>query len=363
MPARWVALDFGIGELFNLIADAVVIGDATNGRIVLWNRAAEMILGYTADEAEGMSLEHLVPEQLRDAHRRGIARYAATGHGPLVDDMTAVELPALHRDGSTVHVELRLSPLRRVPKEGTFVLAILRDVSARHRIQQELSDTAAQLEQANQALRDFVSMAAHDLKSPLTVITGALDMLADDQQLEPSQKTFVEMAVRQSRHLDRLIESLLLLARLDAGALEPHPEPVRLADALAESLRSVPDVSPTISAPLTGIELYADPDHIRRILVNYLSNAARYGQPPIVIDAQRRNENVVVAVQDRGAGVPDEFVDTLFDRFTRAAGHQTPGTGLGLSIVRALARSNGGDAWYEPAAPGARFCVRLPAPS
>ena len=362
MPARWAALDFGIGELFNLIADAVVIGDATNGRIVLWNPAAEMILGYTADEAEGMSLEQLVPESLRDAHRRGIARYAATGHGPLVDDMTTVELPALHRDGSTVQTELRLSPLRRVPEEGTFVLAILRDVSARHRIQQELSDTAAQLEEANQALRDFVSMAAHDLKTPLTVITGALDLLADDQQLEPSQKTFVQMAARQSRHLDRLIESLLLLARLDAGALEPHPEAVQLAGAIAESLRSVPDLSATAQTPLSEIEVYADPDHLRRILVNYFSNAARYGQPPIIIDAEKTNENVLVAVRDHGTGVPDAFVNTLFDRFTRAAAYQTPGTGLGLSIVRALARSNGGDAWYESAEPGARFLLRLPAP-
>ena len=171
------------------------------------------------------------------------------------------------------------------------------------------------------------------------------------------------MATRQSRHLDRLIESLLLLARLDAGALDPRPQVVKLADALEESLRSLPDVTATISTPLEGIEVFADPDHVRRTLVNYLSNAARYGQPPIAVDANQSENAVVVAIQDHGVGVRYKLLETLFDRFTRGASQQTPGSGLGLSIVRGLARSNGGDSWCEPADMGARFCVRLPLPT
>ncbi|MGH2678216.1 MAG: sensor histidine kinase, partial [Actinomycetota bacterium] len=109
-----------------------------------------------------------------------------------------------------------------------------------------------------------------------------------------------------------------------------------------------------------GLRVRVDPDHLEQILMNYVSNAMRYGRPPVRIDAGRRDRFVEIVVADSGSGVPPAFVPRLFEEFAQA-GRSGTGTGLGLSIVLGLARAQGGDAWYEAGEPGARFCVRLPA--
>ncbi len=126
--------DLGIGRLFERVRDAVVVADATNGRIVLWNPTAEAMFGYSADEALGMSVSALVPQPLKVRHSEGLARYRATGHGHIVDAGGVVEVPALRKSGDEIRVELSLNPIDQVRLEGTFVLAIIRDVTERTRL-------------------------------------------------------------------------------------------------------------------------------------------------------------------------------------------------------------------------------------
>ncbi len=129
--------DFGIGILFGAIRDAVIVGDAATGRIVLWSPAAETLFGYTADDVVGQLIEVLVPEALKPRHRIGLASYAETGHGPLVDSGVPVELPALRKDGQALTVELSLSPITTAQVPGRFVLAVVRDATERKRLEIE----------------------------------------------------------------------------------------------------------------------------------------------------------------------------------------------------------------------------------
>ena len=129
--------DFGIGALFSTVRDAVIVGDAASGRIVLWSPSAEAIFGYSAAEAVGMLLEALVPVALRERHRLGLAGYAATGRGDLIDAGTPVELPALRHCGTEITVELSLNPVTGVGLPGRYILAIVRDASERKRIEAE----------------------------------------------------------------------------------------------------------------------------------------------------------------------------------------------------------------------------------
>ncbi len=123
---------FGIGRLFRLVRDAVIVADAASERIVAWNDCAADVFGYTEAEALELPLHALVPENLRDLHRTGISRYQRTGTGNLIGSGTPVELVGVHKDGHEVPVELTLT---RIPETGPqgerYALAILRDITER----------------------------------------------------------------------------------------------------------------------------------------------------------------------------------------------------------------------------------------
>jgi PAS domain S-box-containing protein len=142
--------DFGIGRLFWHIHEAVIVADTTDGRILLWNPAAEAMFGYTAEEAAGLTVEALVPDYLRDHHLAGITRYRATGHGALINRSTAIELPARCKDGTELLIELSLTAVAEGPDPRRHVMAIVRDVSERQLAAREhlarLREHAARLE-------------------------------------------------------------------------------------------------------------------------------------------------------------------------------------------------------------------------
>jgi PAS domain S-box-containing protein len=140
--------DLGIGKLFEKVRDAIVVAEAQTQRMILWNPAAERVFGYSASEAVGLRVEALVPDQLKEEHRAGIARYAKTGHGPYIDSDEPLELPAVRKNGEHIWVELSLSPIEPEGGEGgdgRFVVAIIRDVTRRRRAEEELSRYAAEV--------------------------------------------------------------------------------------------------------------------------------------------------------------------------------------------------------------------------
>jgi PAS domain S-box-containing protein len=124
-PENW-----GFGRLFATIKDAVIVADAASGKILLWNKGAETIFQYSADETPNLNLTALVPERLREAHVKGIARFADTGHGQIIDSDSAVELPAVRKDGMEILVQLTLSAVPNPPNiEGVYVMALIREVT------------------------------------------------------------------------------------------------------------------------------------------------------------------------------------------------------------------------------------------
>src|SRR5919107_3906032 len=131
----------GIGKLFERIRDAAIVADAKSQRIFLWNQAATNIFGYSTSEALELHVEDLVPEHLKDQHRAGIARYAETGYGPYIDSPRLLELPALRKGGEKIYIELSLSPIGLVEDaddDAHFVLAVVRDITARKRTEEEI---------------------------------------------------------------------------------------------------------------------------------------------------------------------------------------------------------------------------------
>lgn len=227
----------------------------------------------------------------------------------------------------------------------------------------------ASLLQADELKSQFVALAAHELRSPVSAIYGLSETIAErGDRLAPEQLEELQTSLTmQIRRLRELVEQLLDLSRLDAEAVVIRPQRVRVRDRLEEIVRAV---SPLESVPIglevdPSLEAELDVDALDRIVSNLVLNACRYGEPPVLVSAARERDTLRVTVQDSGPGVPAEFVPQLFDRFARsAASAASPGTGLGLAIARSYARAHSGEVRYRPAAPrGAAFELILPAPA
>lgn len=337
--------DLGIGALFALINDAVVVGEARTGQIVLWNPGAQRIFGYTPDEVIGKPLATLVPERMRASHEGGLRRFAESGVINLTKPGETIEVPAVTATGEEILVELSLAAIPS-DVDGKFVIACIRDVTERHR--------------AQETLRNFVAVAAHDLRSPLTALSGGLDIFRSvAPELSEQADEVLAIVERQADAITRLVLDLLDVAQLDAQQVEPRPARVLLRETMDLAGALVADATFTITVEPNDLAVTADPTHTQRILVNLAANASRHGSPPFTMHAARRGDAVEIRVHDSGAGVPAEFEAVLFDRFARQGMHA--GSGLGLAIARGLARANGGDVRYEGSGDGASFVVTLPA--
>jgi signal transduction histidine kinase len=217
------------------------------------------------------------------------------------------------------------------------------------------------LERADELKMNFVALAAHELRAPVTTIHGFVTTLHHiGERLEPEKRQEVrEALLQQTTRLTVLVEQLLDLSRLDAEAIEITPEQIDVRTEVEEivSATALDPKAVEIDVPRDTLAV-VDRNVLDRVVTNLVTNAFRYGLPPVKVYAERTDRHFRLTVEDVGRGVSPEFVPDLFERFTRAG---TVGTGLGLAIARSYARAHGGDLVYEDAEPhGARFRLVLP---
>ncbi len=248
-----------------------------------------------------------------------------------------------------------------------FMIAYVAGSTARDLLagQDEIRLANVELADMNRSMRDFVAIASHDMRTPLSVIGGLSGVLVtNDDNLTSDQRSESLKAIhRNSQSLGRLVNDLLTVSSIEAGTVVAHREEVDIAKAVREAVAMVSTNTPVRVEVPAGILVSVDPDHLRRILVNLLTNADNYGEPPVTVRVRSNEAFVEIDVCDEGSGVPAAFIPLLFDRFTRFDSperQQADGSGLGLAIVRGLAQRNGGDVRYATGEPkGARFTVVL----
>ncbi|MDR2983594.1 MAG: PAS domain-containing sensor histidine kinase [Nocardiopsaceae bacterium] len=312
-------------------ADGVVAVD-DQGTIRFGNHAAARLLGRPADDLVGTPLGHeIAPGQGAEIELSGPA-------GPRVLDVRTTT--------TTVAGE-------------RFRIAMLRDATQRRQSERAIEAT---LDQQSAAL----AVAAHELHSPLAAI-GVLAHVLTDQQLTmdmPERTKLAERIADLAERLQMLMRRLLTSVQIDENSASPRPEPVRILEVIVDQLTLVNAEPKAVHVHCSpGIAASVDRAELTMMLANYIDNALTYAKPPIEIIAAQRDDWTEIAVRDNGPGVTKTFEPLLFERFARApeSERQAAGIGLGLWIVRTLARSAGGDAWYEPASGGgSRFLLRLP---
>jgi signal transduction histidine kinase len=297
-----------------------------------------------------------VPEQVWPSLERGTI--------PQDDTLLDLEVPG----GSLIVWTSRYAPFF-----GDEELRLLNTLGAltglaldRVRLFQAEHDARVALERADEVKTNFIALAAHELRTPMTTIHGfvtTLHHLAD--RLDDVQREAVRNALlQQTQRMSLLVEQLLDLSRLDAEVIDITPERVDVRAQVEEIVHT--------AAPDPGAIEIEVPEHtvadldrsaLDRIVTNLVTNALRYGKPPVHVRAERTDRHFRLSVEDSGAGVAPEFIPDLFERFTRSEGSRASavGTGLGLAIARSYARAHGGDLVYEDAIPhGARFNLVLP---
>jgi len=230
-----------------------------------------------------------------------------------------------------------------------------------------VSEMTRRLEEVAQMKTDFVSVVSHELRTPLTSIIGSLDTVARPELAPEAEaaKNLLNTARRQAGRLQRLIEDLLIVSRIDRNAVPIQLEAVPITTFLKEVTSTVAIAELSIEVDPEDAAVLADPDHLNRIFLNLLENASKYAPGSAVeVIAHARGDRVDISIVDHGEGVTVDQRDRIFERFTQLEGSATRtrgGTGLGLNIVRGLVEAMKGNVGlHETMGGGATFTVSLP---
>lgn len=381
-------------------ADAIFMLDNA-GLIQSWNRSAEILFGYRTEEVVGRHFQFLIPPALLAAGEVERMQQEITDKGHIRSYVTH----RITKDGRILTVELTRTILRDDDGNLLGSSAILRDVTEREEAQaqirelnrhleaqvaertrelseanerlrlrqRELEKANAELEQLDALKSEFVSLVSHELRAPLTNISGSLQLLlAEDQEtpLSPNQREILALANEQTNHLTRLVKGVLDVARIESGQMPLSFQAFNLLKVIDRNVEQwrVCDLTHTWLEPVESNlpSAWGDPDRVEEVLMNLFDNAFKYSRPggTIRVDARVMEHRLVVSVSDQGEGIAPQELEKIFDKFhriERGDARQTYGYGLGLYISRKFIQAMGGELWAESrVGQGSVFFFALP---
>ncbi|MDP8980078.1 MAG: PAS domain S-box protein [Acidobacteriota bacterium] len=336
--------------------DAIYVYDF-EGRIRTWNRAAEELFGYRADEITGRSSDTIVPPE-----RRAELPEIINAAGNASDIIRNLETVRMRRDGSVFPALLTISPIHDESGTAVGLSVIARDITERKRAENELR-------RANQDLEQFAYSASHDLQEPLRTIKIYSELLGDhlSAAVEGETAEFLEFLRNAATRMEMLVRDLL--AYTQVTRLEAPMDEVDANEAVVEVIANLGGAIAESSANVTCDKLPSirvHRTHVRQLLQNLIGNAVKYRSedraPEVHIGAERRDGHWVFTVRDNGIGIQPEFKEQIFGLFARLHNaDRYDGTGIGLAICQRIVERYHGRIWVESEpGRGSEFRFTLP---
>jgi PAS domain S-box-containing protein len=355
-------------------AEDAIISKTLDSIITSWNRGAERMFGYTAEEVIGKPVTILIPPDHPDEEPAILARLRK---GEPIEHYETVRVT---KDGRLIDVSLTVSPIKDASGRIIGASKIARDITDRKkaelRLQEALQTAETARKQAERASRlkdEFLATVSHELRTPLTSMLGWVRMLRQGRLSETAARNALEVIDRNARSQAQLIEDLLDISRIVSGKMHFEIRPLELSpvvNAAVESLRPAADAKNIslrlIVDPSAGM-VAGDYERLQQVVWNLLSNAVKFTPRGGHIEIQllRDESSVQIIVTDNGKGIKPEFLPHAFDRFTQADSSTTRmfgGLGMGLAIVKSIIEMHGGtvEAFSKGEGTGATFKVSLP---
>ncbi|HJR65316.1 MAG TPA: ATP-binding protein [Gemmatimonadaceae bacterium] len=350
--------EFRFASIVDIAADAIVSVDDEQV-ITLFNQGAERIFGYTAAEVIGKPLDLLLPPDVHEIHREHIRHFSRTGESARRMGERS-EVRGRRKNGEIFPAEASISKFdlgdRRV------FTAVLRDITDRRAAEQERArlldaerSARAAAEVALRTRDEVLAVVSHDLRNPLSVIDMCAASLSDKLPPDDAAHSLVRTIESSTAWMNRLIEDLLDVARVEAGRLALERNPHDLVRVISEATMMleplIAEKSLTLREELPDYLPRANVDSRRivQVLENLVSNAVKHTAAggEIRIHAEATNGEILVSVRDTGSGIPSENLPHLFDRFWQARGARRGGAGLGLAIAKGIVEAHGGRMWVE----------------
>ena len=354
-------------SLIDNAVDAIIAIDE-DGKILVANEAVRQLFGHDPEEVIGQPITKLMPARIASEHDGYIRHYIRTGEKRIIGKGRRVE--GLHRDGSTIQVELGVSEVPNVGDRHVFA-GILRDV--REQIQREEDDRVIQheLQRSNDELTKFAYVASHDLQEPVRKIRSYIDIILEDCQesLDMDLKNYLDRVDDAASRMSTLISDLLAYSRVGRGDSEPKSISIKeVVDGVISDLEiAMRDTQATVKNDITN-NVTASETALRQVFQNLISNSIKFrdaSRDPVVTMRQFDTAQpgfLGIIYEDNGIGFEETYEEKIFDLFQRLHGRsEYEGTGLGLAICKKYIESIGGSikARGRPGE-GAIFILELP---
>ena len=341
-------------------SDDAIISKTLKGIITSWNRGAERLFGYTAEEAIGQPVLMLIPSDRQDEEAVILGRLA---RGERIEHYETVRKA---KNGRLIPLSLTISPIYDERGKVIGASKIARDISQQKEQQRKL-------EEADQRKNEFLALLAHELRNPLGPIRHAVKILGAKTPPNPADVRWATNIIdRQAEHMSRLVEDLLDVSRITRGTIELRRDRVDIGDVIKGAVESSSTLIDKnhhrlkVSLPEEPLTVDGDLTRLTQIVTNLLDNAAKYTDPGgrIAVTAEREGEAAVIRVKDSGIGIAPDVLPQIFEMFTQGSGPERAqgGLGVGLSLVDRLVKLHGGtiSAYSAGTGKGSEFTVRLP---